>query len=160
MERATQLFIAANIIAIGLIVGATILSNNNGDNGKDEGDSILDVCLSEHSSDLTHYHATLEIYIRGEQIDVPAETGVDSNCMRGIHTHDATGVLHIESPTAMEARLEHFFDIWDQPLSESELLDATVADGESITLAVDGNVVNDFENHVLADGQVLVLRLE
>ena len=79
--------------------------------------------------------------------------------MRGIHTHDETGILHIETPEVMEARLEHVFEIWGQPLTSTELLDATVGEGESITLTVDGESVDDLENHVFADGQELVLTL-
>jgi hypothetical protein len=60
----------------------------------------------------------------------------------------------------MEARLEHFFTIWDQPLTESALVDATVQPGESVTLTVDGVLVEDFQNHVLEDGQYLLLELK
>ena len=79
--------------------------------------------------------------------------------MRGIHTHDDTGKLHIETPEMMEARLEHFFQIWEQPFTSTQLLDTSVGDGESISLTVNGEPVDNPRNHVLADGQELVLTL-
>ena len=125
----------------------------------EQDDRILEVCLQSHSHDLQHYHANLSIVIRGESQVIPAETGVIPGCMRGIHTHDDTGKLHIETPEAMEARLEHFFQIWEQPLTSTQLLDATVGDGESISLTVNGALVDNPQNHIIEDGQELVLTL-
>ena len=70
---------------------------------------IVDVCLgSEHSSNpiVAHYHATLRIFIDGSEVSIASNIGIDdSECdgMRGIHTHDETGKLHIETPTQMNA---------------------------------------------------------
>lgn len=155
MERATQIFIALSLGMVLILVAVVVDSPQS----IVEDDRILDVCLQEHTSDLIHYHATLSIVIRGEERVVPTETGVVPGCMRGIHTHDDTGKLHIETPEPMEARLEHFFEIWQQPFTSSELLDASIENGESITLTVNGEPVDDPENHVLADGQQLVLTL-
>jgi hypothetical protein len=80
--------------------------------------------------------------------------------MSGIHTHGDDGTLHIETPGEMEARIEHFFAIWDQPLSETQLMDATVGQGESITMTVDGVLVEDYENHIFANGQQIIIKLE
>jgi hypothetical protein len=33
------------------------------------------------------------------------------------HTHDATGIIHIESPDERPYTLGNFFDIWGEPLS-------------------------------------------
>ena len=59
----------------------------------------------------------------------------------------------------MEARIEHFFQIWEQPLTSTQLLDATVGDGESISLTVNGDLVDNPQNHILEDGQELILTL-
>ena len=90
---------------------------------------------------------------------IPADSGVIPGCMRGIHTHDDTGKLHIETPEAMEARLEHFFQIWEQSFTSTQLLDASVGEGESISLTVNGELVDNPQNHILEDGQELVLTL-
>jgi hypothetical protein len=125
----------------------------------EEDNRILEVCLRDHSQDMLHYHATLSIVIRGENQVIPADTGVIPGCMRGIHTHDDTGKLHIETPEAMEARLEHFFQIWEQTFTSTQLLDATIGEGESISLTVNGELVENPRNHILEDGQELVLTL-
>ena len=158
------------MVGLALIIAGAQLSSQEDDAGDDAGDAgdigsdednrILDVCLQSHSHDMTHYHANIEISIRGENRIIPEDTGVTSTCMSGIHTHGDDGTLHIETPGEMEARLEHFFTIWDQPLSETQLMDATVGQGESITMTVDGALVEDYENHIFANGQQIIIKLE
>ena len=158
--------LVATMVGLALIIAGAQLSSqvdeedDAGNIGGDEDNRILDVCLQSHSHDLTHYHANLSISIRGENRIIPTSTGVTSTCMSGIHTHDDLGTLHIETPGEMEARLEHFFEIWGQPLSGTQLMEATVGQGESITMTVDGVVVEDYQNHIFVNGQQIIIKLE
>jgi hypothetical protein len=54
-------------------------------------------------------------------VTVPANIGIDlqHQCLYWLHTHDDTGIIHIESPDARTFTLGQFFDIWGQPLSPS-----------------------------------------
>ena len=38
-----------------------------------------------------------------------------------LHTHDATGIIHVESPDDRTYTLGQFFDIWGQPLTSGEV---------------------------------------
>jgi hypothetical protein len=38
-----------------------------------------------------------------------------------LHTHDATGIIHIESPDNRTYTLGNFFDIWGQPLTQDNV---------------------------------------
>ena len=156
MERGTLIFVSLSLSMALVLVGANLLESPE---PIEEDNRILEVCLQDHTQDMLHYHATLSIVIRGEDRVIPADTGVIPGCMRGIHTHDDTGKLHIETPEAMEARLEHFFQIWEQPLTSTQLLDATIGGEETISLTVNGELVDDPRNHILSDGQELVLTL-
>ena len=156
MDRGTFIFVSLSLSMALILVVANLMAPTE---PIEEDDRILEVCLQDHSQNMMHYHATLSIVIRGESQVIPAETGVIPGCMRGIHTHDDTGKLHIETPEAMEARLEHFFLIWEQTFTPTQLLDTTVGEGESISLTVNGELVDDPRNHILEDGQELVLTL-
>jgi hypothetical protein len=156
MERGTLIFVSLSVGMALILVVANLWDSTQ---PIEEDNRILEVCLQSHSENMLHYHATLSIVIRGENQVIPTDSGVIPGCMRGIHTHDDTGKLHIETPEAMEARLEHFFQIWEQPLTSTQLLDATVGDGESISLSVNGELVDDPRNHILGEGQELVLTL-
>lgn len=78
-----------------------------------------------------HIHAHLSLFDRGEQIAVPLGIGiVNPRAMNGfaggsalywLHTHDATGIIHVESPDARTYTLGQFFDIWGRPLSTTNV---------------------------------------
>jgi hypothetical protein len=156
MERGTFIFLSLSFGMALILVGANLWQPSE---PIEEDNRILEVCLQDHSQNMLHYHATLSIVIRGESQVIPTDSGVIPGCMRGIHTHDDTGKLHIETPEAMEARLEHFFQIWEQSFTSTQLLDASVGEGESISLTVNGELVDNPQNHILEDGQELVLTL-
>jgi len=75
-----------------------------------------------------HVHAHLSLFSKGEQIAIPYAIGIVrpfqvkngfASAGAGIywlHTHDATGIIHVESPDARTYTLGNFFDIWGQPL--------------------------------------------
>src|SRR6476620_1768616 len=76
-----------------------------------------------------HIHAHLALFSKGQQIAVPYGIGIlkpfqltngfvgIGNAFYWVHTHDATGIMHIESPDARTYTLGNFFDVWGQPLS-------------------------------------------
>jgi hypothetical protein len=88
-----------------------------------------------------HYHADLQIYVNGQLQTVPAGVGIvlpdgtnsphlASNgataCLYSLHTHDATGIVHIESPDSRPYTLGNLFDIWGQHLSTTQFMGHTV----------------------------------
>jgi hypothetical protein len=67
-----------------------------------------------------HVHAHLSLYINGSPVTVPAYIGIDNNnqCFYWLHTHDVSGVLHIEAPKQGTYTLGTFFHLWDQRFSQ------------------------------------------
>ena len=61
-----------------------------------------------------HTHQHLDIYINGEKIDVPSDIGInkEEGFISPIHTHDLSGVIHVESPTVEDFTLGQFFGVW------------------------------------------------
>lgn len=53
-----------------------------------------------------HYHAHLDVFVKGQPIPVPADIGFSfgpdgtPNGISALHTHDESGIVHIEAPTA------------------------------------------------------------
>jgi hypothetical protein len=73
-----------------------------------------------------HIHSHLAIYASGAGQAVPAGIGIPGGkCLYWLHTHDATGVIHVESPVQRVYTLGQFFDIWGQPLSTTQVGRAT-----------------------------------
>lgn len=61
-----------------------------------------------------HTHQHLDVVIEGKTVLVPASIGIDwlNRFISPVHTHDETGIIHIESPTVGTFTLGQFFDIW------------------------------------------------
>jgi hypothetical protein len=97
-----------------------------------------------------HIHAHLTLYKNGKPVPVPAYVGIpyssaihvggQNTCLFYLHTHDASGVIHIESPTKPERpfMLGQFFDIWHY----TSLWDAQGGIAGQAGLVVDDSFVN------------------
>lgn len=61
-----------------------------------------------------HIHIHLDIFINGYPVWVPTYIGVNQKAgqISDIHTHDTTGIIHIESPKVQALTLGQFFGIW------------------------------------------------
>ncbi len=104
-----------------------------------------------------HIHPHLTIVIDGNNIPVPAEIGLTGACEKALHTHDASGTLHIEPNFYQQFTLGEFFKEWGQPLSATQLLDKTADASHEITMTVDGRPSTEFGNLILKDKQEIVL---
>lgn len=107
-----------------------------------------------------HIHAYLAILVDGERVEVPANVGIrDNECLFWLHTHDNSGIVHIESPETRDFTLGQFFAVWGQPLSATQLLDNTADSSHHITATVNGEPFSgDPSTIVLADQQSIVLQ--
>ncbi|MHB8574381.1 MAG: hypothetical protein ACYDCQ_03525 [Dehalococcoidia bacterium] len=76
-----------------------------------------------------HVHAHLALFVDGQPVAVPANIGIRADCTRWLHTHDDTGIVHIEAPAFQSYTLGQFFQVWDQRLDATHLLDR-VTDGQ------------------------------
>lgn len=70
-----------------------------------------------------HIHAHLDVIANGKPVTVPAEIGIDEAAQKisPLHTHDTTGVIHIESPTQAQFSLGQFFSEWQVSLSQNQV---------------------------------------
>jgi hypothetical protein len=62
-----------------------------------------------------HIHAHLDVFYDGQPVTVPAYVGIDlqGQAISPLHTHDTSGIVHIESPTVKPFTLGQFFGEWD-----------------------------------------------
>lgn len=80
-----------------------------------------------------HIHAHLSLFYHGQQVAVPYGIGIvvprdvrngfvdNGSAFYWMHTHDATGIIHIESPVDQRFTLGQFFDIWGEPLEDGDV---------------------------------------
>ena len=99
-----------------------------------QGATTADGVLCEPSmSDNYHVHTHVAIIKDGQMLAIPKNIGILTNCFYDLHTHDATGVVHNESPSYKRFALGNFFSVWGQPLSTTNVAGFT---GEPIAFYV------------------------
>lgn len=166
-----SLVIAAVLISI-IGVGVYALSRNAGNGG-----NYPFPCLGQEYTSL-HVHPWLRIWISTgngiTNVTIPAAVGILSpgftttsngdqavssgSCFEPMHTHDSSGIIHIESSsTSSQYTLGNFFEIWkvtcqlqssdcvsidgiNRPIvfNQTDILGYTPGQGHSISLLVDG----------------------
>lgn len=88
-----------------------------------------------------HIHQHLSVTVDGAPVVVPADLGIDEAQQRisPIHTHDESGIIHVESPTVQTFTLGQVFDEWQQKLGPGQVGPyQDGVDGETVTVFVDG----------------------
>ena len=67
-----------------------------------------------------HIHQHLDLFVNGQKITVPSQIGI-SGGFAFLHTHDASGVIHVESPVIKDYTLGQFFDVWGVLLTKNQI---------------------------------------
>jgi hypothetical protein len=90
-----------------------------------------------------HIHAHLDIIVNGQPVVVPADLGIDQSTkqLSPLHTHDTTGVVHIESPVQANFSLGQLFTEWQVSLSANQIGGLTVGNGNVLQAYVNGKLV-------------------
>ena len=78
-------------------------------------------CIAEQNYYI-HVHPYLQIFIENMSVPIPAGVGIVQNgsCLEPIHTHDSSGILHVELSQAESGKnwtLGDFFTIWSYTCS-------------------------------------------
>jgi hypothetical protein len=95
-----------------------------------------------------HHHAHLSIFVNGQQLAFPMGVGMfqpnkgkhgyiyHQTCLYFLHTHDRTGILHMESKTDTSFTLGTLFKLWGEPLSATQIAEFS----GPVSVYIDGNL--------------------
>jgi len=97
--------LAIVVALIGIIVGAVIFLQVPPN--KVPLPPYLSRCVN---SEIYHYHPTLTVTINGVGMPIPVTFNL--GCHQPIHTHDSTGLLHVESDENRDYTLNDWFLLW------------------------------------------------
>jgi hypothetical protein len=97
-----------------------------------------------------HIHAHLAILLDGINVVVPAGIGITpprtaeqgfitgGTCFYWLHTHDTSGVIHVESPSSQLYTLKQFFDVWGEPLTATQIATFAVSPDKPLHVFLNG----------------------
>ncbi len=177
MKKGIIIAIAAiAVLGLGLFLfrqDAKNPKNNDPYAGKSSRDLALMCDAQEHV--VLHIHPVLTINVNGQKQAIPANVGIEglgtnpatheqaatqATCLHFLHTHDATGTLHVESPIQMDYHLSDFFAVWGKQFNKTQILDSKVDDSHKISMTVNGKDSTAFENVVLKDQDQIVINYD
>ena len=107
-----------------------------------------------------HIHPTLTITINGEAYNIPQGIGHGGGLMQPLHTHDATGKVHVESLCYRDYTLGDFFDVWGQTFTSTCIFSSCVDETHTLKLVVNGVESTAFRDLVLNDGDAIEIVYE
>jgi hypothetical protein len=91
-----------------------------------------------------HIHAHLDLIVDSKQVTIPAGIGIKPNeCLYWLHTHNTSGVIHIESPTRTTFTLGQFVQVWDNTPGISSTFEELTHGDKNLKVFVNGTKVND-----------------
>ena len=95
--------------------------------------------LSPMEGTAVHIHQHLDLYVDGRKVLVPAGIGIDPAVgYAPLHTHDPSGVIHVESPTVRTYTLGEFLAVWGVRFTPSCLGGYCAGGGRQLRVFVDG----------------------
>ena len=90
-----------------------------------------------------HIHTHLDIFINGQHYKIPPQIGIiPGKCFYWLHTHDDSGVVHIESPLARNFTLGQFFNICNKKFTNTQILDSIVNSKNNLNVYLNGSKSN------------------
>ncbi len=114
------------------VVGHTRFPNGDTPRGG-QGQPVDGIQASASEQIVYHIHAHLSLFDHGRQVALPRGIGivpprvvqngfvVGGQAFYWLHTHDATGIIHIESPVRKLYTLAQFFAVWGEPLTRRDV---------------------------------------
>jgi len=123
------------LVIAGLIGTPTWPNHDTATGGQGQQVSGLN-CLAQLSEPF-HHHVQLSIFVNGQQLTVPMGLGMyqpgggksgyiyHTTCLYFVHTHDRTGIIHIESKVDQPYSLGTFFKLCGEPLTSTQIAQFT-----------------------------------
>jgi hypothetical protein len=122
--------------------------------------AALDLPQLQMEADAYHIHQHLDLYVNGRHLTVPALIGINlkQRYLDPLHTHDPSGIIHIESPTTTDYTLGQFFAVWGLRLNRTCVGGLRVGGDKTLCAWVNGTRVHgDPARIVLKAHQEIVL---
>ena len=125
------------IIAISVGVGSSVIQ------GYLSQDNTLKACINDRDTPFK-IKASLEIFIDGKRVDIPANALNGEECQRSMYTLTNDGTIYAEWEEEFPFEVGHFLWMWDFPLRDM--------DQSKSTIYVNDKESSHFINHPLQNG--------
>lgn len=118
--------------------------------------------IPEPGEETFHQHALVRIYQDGLLVPMAEFLGLDRKrkVYAGLHTHDASGVIHLEADRPFTATLGDLFAMWNVAFGPDRMGALRSGDGRELRVHVNGQRVEDPAAHVIRKDDVIVIAFD
>jgi hypothetical protein len=144
-------FIVNLVVVLGPVQNYTVYGQNQNQNQSISKYGINNITKSiggiqcdkiEHL--VFHNHTKLVVKIQNKTQNIPGGLGIiPNNCIFWLHTHDGSGIIHIESPLKQTYTLGQFLNVW-KTFDNSSFIN-------NLSAVSSNNAINIFSNGVAID---------
>lgn len=115
--------------------------------------------LPPGGSEKYHIHALLHIYRDGLLVPLAANIGLDpaKHLESPLHTHDQSGVIHMEAPHRFDFTLGDFFSVWGVKLGPAQVGGLKGYGGDHLHFYLNGRPLSNPAAHVLHNNDNIVI---
>ena len=134
--------------------------------------------VQEPENIVMHKHATLSIKIDGKSVTVPGNIGIDPKfykdhsldtygmkmpkmpsmpVMAPTHTHDTSGLIHLESTAVRDYTLGELFNVWGVTFTDTCITDKCNDGTKTVKMFVNGQPNSEFRNYVMQDQDEILI---
>lgn len=122
-------------------------------------ESALIECTGHQEGNI-HYHAKLEIFQDDRSMEVPANIGIVGDCIHPLHTHDTSGLIHIDYQRPIRVTMGDFFDLLGTTFRDDQIGSFKEWDGYSLSMVVNGKERKRFWRRlVLRENDNITIRI-
>lgn len=120
---------------------------------------LAKLALPATGNEQFHTHQLLHIYNDGLLVPVAANIGVDERqgVESALHTHDSSGVVHMEASRPFRATLGDLFTLWGVSFGPDRIGSLKASADKPLRVFVNGRQVADPAAHVLAKNDNVVI---
>ena len=106
-----------------------------------------------------HIHQHLDVFVNGKKVTVPQFIGIDDGSfITELHTHDATGIMHVESAQTKPYTLGQFVSVWGVRLSKQCIGGYCAGPGKPLRFYLNGKrYLSDPNNLILKNHQEIAI---
>ena len=115
----------------------------------------LDRCVPLTGTFAYHSVPQLRITIFRQNLTIPANIGIQVNCVRPIHTFTPTGTIHIDTDVDRNYTLGDFFLVWGNTFgtqyatfNQNQIFNFRTDSTHTLTMNVNNQTNTDFQNLV------------
>jgi hypothetical protein len=106
-----------------------------------------------------HIHSLLHIYVNGLLVPLPKDIGIDAahHLLSSLHTHDSSGVIHMEAPHRFNFTLGDFFAVWGVKLGPDQVGGLKGLGGDHLHFLINGRTLRNPAAYVMHNHDSIVI---